>query len=99
MATITLEEDARRYVEALRSPANAWGRHMVPFNWKDREGKLVEDCTTSDSWRSYMGRRYGVQETDRAIQEALGQSFTHRSTTWFYDGTESQTASTEEATQ
>ena len=91
MDTITLEEDARRYVEALRSPANGWGRHMVPFNWKDREGKLVEDCTTTDSWRSYMGRRYGVQETDRAIQEALGQSFTHRGTTWFYDGTEEVT--------
>ena len=88
MATITLEEDARRYVEALRSPANAWGRHMVPFNWKNSEGKLVEDCTTTDSWRSYMGRRYGVKATDRAIQEALEQSFTHRSTVWFYEGTE-----------
>ena len=85
---MTLEEDARRYVEALRSPANAWGRHMVPFKWRNKEGKLVEDCTTTDSWRSYMGRRYGVQETDKAIQETLDQSFTHRGTTWSYESTE-----------
>ena len=83
-----LQEDARRYVTALNSPANAWGVRMVPFEWRNREGKPIEETTTSDSWRDYMNRRYGVQETDKAIQEALVQSFTHRGTTWFYDGTE-----------
>jgi hypothetical protein len=87
MAQITLEEDARRYVEALRSPANGWGVYMVPY-MRTIKGELKKDWTTVDGWRSYMCRRYGVKATDKAIDEALGQSFTHRSTVWFYEGTE-----------
>lgn len=79
-----LQEDARRYVTALNSPPTAWGVHMVRFEQTNRQGIPVELKSTSDDWRDYMGRRYGVQETDEAIQEALEQSFTHRGKTWFY---------------
>jgi len=83
----TLQKDARRYVEALQSPPNAWGVQMVPY-MRTIKRERKKDWTTSDGWRDYMCRRYGVEETDRAIDKALKQSFTHRGTTWFYEGTE-----------
>ena len=47
---MTLQDEAKLYVEALQSPANAWGVQMVPYmGFINR--KVQKKWTTSDSFR------------------------------------------------
>lgn len=67
---MTLQDEAKLYVEALQSPANAWGVQMVPYmGFINR--KVQKKWTTSDSFRAYMYQRHGIQKTDKAIEEVL----------------------------
>jgi hypothetical protein len=59
---MNLQRDVEMYIEALESPANAWGVHFVKVGNTDVE---------SHSFLHYMVKRYGTDAVENALDDRL----------------------------